>query len=143
MQEKNDLNERVKSLMQQKDLSPSAFADLIGVPRASISHILSDRNKPSLELIQKILRSFATINPYWLMFGEGKIEMPLEKVEAFITSKDKKDKEVEQKLGIEENNPLKEPFSEILPTTKTNINKAVEKIIIFYADKTFDIFHNT
>ena len=52
-------------------LSNSSFADKIGVPRSSISHILSGRNNPSLDLIIKILRNFDDINADFILKGEA------------------------------------------------------------------------
>jgi len=56
--------------MKQENVSASKFADDIGVQRSSISHILSERNKPSLELIQKILNKYPKVNPEWLLTGK-------------------------------------------------------------------------
>jgi transcriptional regulator with XRE-family HTH domain len=53
-----DLNKKIEQIIVDKGMSPSFFADAIGVQRSSISHILSGRNKPSLDIIQKILRVF-------------------------------------------------------------------------------------
>ena len=50
-----ELLDRIQYLMKLNNLSPSAFADQIDVPRSSMSHLLSGRNKPSLEFIQKII----------------------------------------------------------------------------------------
>ncbi len=65
------MKERVKTLITELELSSSAFADRIGVPRSSISHILSGRNKPSLELCQKILDAFPVVRTEWLVRGKG------------------------------------------------------------------------
>ena len=56
--------------MEEQQLSSSAFADTIGVQRSSISHVLSGRNKPSLEFILKIIRSFPSYSTDWLLFGK-------------------------------------------------------------------------
>ncbi len=53
--------------MTDKNLSPSHFADEIEVQRSTISHILVGRNKPSLEIIQKIKRRFPDISYDWLI----------------------------------------------------------------------------
>jgi transcriptional regulator with XRE-family HTH domain len=63
-----DLNKKIEQIIVDKGMSPSFFADAIGVQRSSISHILSGRNKPSLDIIQKILRVFPDINRDWLLF---------------------------------------------------------------------------
>ncbi len=63
--------DRIKKIMAVKNLNPSRFADKIGVPRSTISHVLSGRNNPSLELVQKILDSFPDIKTEWLLRGKG------------------------------------------------------------------------
>ncbi|MBC7451119.1 MAG: helix-turn-helix transcriptional regulator [Cytophagales bacterium] len=63
--------ERIITLMESYGLSPSAFADKVDVQRSSMSHLVSGRNKPSLDFIQKILNKFSDINPTWLIMGTG------------------------------------------------------------------------
>jgi transcriptional regulator with XRE-family HTH domain len=63
--------DRVQKVIQQKKLSASGFADLIGVPRSTISHILSGRNNPSLEFLQKVLDAFPDVQTEWLIRGKG------------------------------------------------------------------------
>lgn len=65
---------RVKEVMEHSGLSPSEFADRIGVNRASVSHILSGRNRPSLGFIQQLLASFTNVNSEWLLAGRGEAE---------------------------------------------------------------------
>lgn len=63
--------DRIELLMKCYELSPSQFADRTGIQRASVSHILSGRNKPSLEVMLKIYESFPGIDMKWLMTGVG------------------------------------------------------------------------
>lgn len=67
--------DRISLLLKAKNITASLFADEIGVQRSSISHVLSGRNKPSLEFIQKILKRYPEINPDWLLFGKGPMNM--------------------------------------------------------------------
>ncbi len=67
------MNNRIEQLMAELDLSPSVFADTIGVKRASVSHILSGRNNPSLDFVQKILAKYPALNPDWILSGSGNI----------------------------------------------------------------------
>jgi len=62
---------RIRELLEARQLSPTQFADLIGVGRPVISHILSERNKPSLEVVQKIIGAFPEISLQWLLAGTG------------------------------------------------------------------------
>ena len=57
----SEIIDRVKKIISVNGLTSSSFADKIGVPRSSISHVLSGRNNPSLDLIIKILQSFDLI----------------------------------------------------------------------------------
>lgn len=66
-----ELKDRIQYIMASEKVSPSTFADLIGVQRSSISHILSGRNKPSLEFLQKILLTYPKYNTDWLILGKG------------------------------------------------------------------------
>ena len=65
------MKERLLQLLDLEHLTPSKFADLIGVQRSSVSHILSDRNKPSFDFLQKTLKTFPGLRADWLMLGEG------------------------------------------------------------------------
>ena len=63
--------ERIELLMKCYELTSSQFADRTGIQRASVSHIISGRNKPSLEVMQKIYEAFPELDLKWLMTGVG------------------------------------------------------------------------
>ena len=65
------MKERLIQLLDLEQLSPSKFAEIIGVQRSSISHVISGRNKPSFDFLQKTLRAFPGLNASWLLLGEG------------------------------------------------------------------------
>ena len=65
------MKNRIEALLDKLQLSPSKFADEIGMQRSAMSHILSGRNKPSLEVMQKILNRFPEVNIDWLIQGKG------------------------------------------------------------------------
>ena len=62
---------RIQQILEYYDLTPSRFADNLEVPRSTISHILSERNKPSLEFIQKVIDKYPDLSISWLVKGEG------------------------------------------------------------------------
>ena len=103
---------RIKKLMDHHELTASLFADKIGVQRSSISHILSGRNKPSLDFILKITTEFEDVDLQWLINGVG-----------FFP------KNSAQKEGA----PTPSLFS-----TNTNDGKKIQRIVVFYNDGTFD-----
>ncbi len=65
--------DRIRQVMEHVELTPSFFADEIGVQRSSVSHILSGRNKPSLDLVTRLLNRFPEINPVWMITGNGEM----------------------------------------------------------------------
>jgi transcriptional regulator with XRE-family HTH domain len=129
------MTDRILSIIKYLHLSPSDFAEEIGVQRSSISHLISGRNKPSLEFIQKILAKFPEINPEWILTGNGEmVNSRISPVNGEIP--------FTEPLG-KENKDLPEPEKTVLP--RTNLKKKntdpeerqVEKIIYLYKDKTF------
>ena len=69
--------DRIMLIMNQKQLLPSQFAEIIGIQRAAMSHITSGRNNPSLDVLKKILERFPHISPDWLLFGTGPMNRPV------------------------------------------------------------------
>jgi len=63
--------ERIRLLLETRQLTPTQFADVIGVARPIVSHILSGRNKPSLEVVQRILGAMPDLSMAWLLNGTG------------------------------------------------------------------------
>ncbi len=61
------MREKLLKLMDSEKLTASRLAELLGIRSSGISHIISERNKPSYDLLQKILRRFPNINPDWLL----------------------------------------------------------------------------
>lgn len=67
----NIMVERIRNLLESRQLTPTQFADLIGVARPIVSHVLSGRNKPSLEVVQRILAALPELSMPWLLNGAG------------------------------------------------------------------------
>lgn len=61
------MDEKLRILLQNENLTASKFAEILEVKPAAVSHILSGRNKPGFELLCKIVNRFPHINPYWLL----------------------------------------------------------------------------
>ena len=65
------MENRIQKIINNQGISLNAFAQEIGVNRSTISHILTGRNKPSVEVLQKILKRYPIISPDWLLLGNG------------------------------------------------------------------------
>jgi len=139
-----EFTKRLKKVIDYYGESASSFAEKIGVQRSSISHILSGRNKPSLEFVLKVLSSFPEVELYWLMNGKGK----------FPSEKDSEQK-VEVKPKVENQNLFSEAETKIKTDTEkrptenfevkqivSNSKKEIDRIVIFYKDGSFSNFEN-
>lgn len=117
MVNKTDFTNRLKKILENHQLTASLFADKIGVQRSSISHILSGRNKPSLDFVLKVTKAFSDVDIYWLLNGKGH----------YPTAVD----------NHSSSSPIinSSLVSENPPTTPL---KRMEKIVVFYTDGTFD-----
>tara|TARA_Y100000746_G_scaffold61285_1_gene49899 strand:- start:240 stop:608 length:369 start_codon:yes stop_codon:yes gene_type:complete len=73
--------ERIGKIIEENNLSASSFAKTIGVQRSSISHILSGRNNPSLDLLLKIHNAFNYISLEWLILGDNSMEKTLAEIQ--------------------------------------------------------------
>ena len=122
---------RLELVIQYYDLSASAMADKIGVQRSSISHLLTGRNKPSLEFVLKIVHAFPEVDLYWLLQGEGNFPSNKKEKQAAQLPTPEKPKAKGNSL------PAAAPR---LENSKSALNKTVERIVIFYADGSFSSY---
>ena len=77
-QKKYDINEqalRIIKIMEDENMNSTQFAEAIGIRRAAMSHLTTGRNKPSADIITKVIKRFNTINPIWLLTGEGNMRI--------------------------------------------------------------------
>lgn len=120
------LQERLKFIMKMNNLNASSFADRVGVQRSSVSHILTGRNKPSLDFIQKTLKEFPRVNGDWLITGRGEVE------DKQIFSNQK---EVKQDVHDEAQ-------ANYGTKAKESLQKKIKRIVIFYDNNTFEEVKN-
>lgn len=141
-----DLNDKIKQILIDKSISPSHFADEIGVQRSSVSHILAGRNKPSLDIVQKIIRRYPDLGMEWIMDEEELPNIELDQSEnnqgnarqksiirsnsTLLESSEKKSPDIST---VQRNLEAKENSRPVLET----VQKPIERILIFYSDGTF------
>jgi transcriptional regulator with XRE-family HTH domain len=130
MQNTQDFVQKLETILNYYHLSASAFADKIGVQRSSLSHLLSGRNKPSLEFVIKITESFPEVDLYWFLFSKGSFpKSNLEDTAALPVATSMKKNEETNKA--EANKPEKISFEN---------QDNVEKIIVFYKNSSFKTY---
>lgn len=151
-----DFIKRLEIIFDYYSLNASSFADKIGVQRSSLSHLLSGRNKPSLDFVLKIMDVFPEVDLYWILKGKGtfpKSEFENEKnrlapTPTFIHPVEDTKLEKQPDLFSGNNsNPKKQleenvlnPFlnSKTTPTNKTD--GEIERIVIFFTNGTFKTY---
>jgi transcriptional regulator with XRE-family HTH domain len=123
------MKERLNRLIKIKGLTASSLADELSVQRSGISHILNGRNKPSLDLLQKILEHFPDISPDWLILGLGEPQRAHENHTGQHDSGEKIFPEGAEKPSGNKEGAEKAPV------------KNISKVIVFYSDNTFEVYH--
>lgn len=161
------MKERILHFLSIEHISPAHFADLIGVQRSSVSHILSGRNNPGLEFIQKILNAYPKLNSEWLIMGKGDMLKqakqgslfdsqlnPIKDEKAvilkeigFINSSEKNDQrpETPNMEGSSETENKNIDTMEIQDNkfigNRIGTQKNLEKVLFIYSDSSFEVFY--
>jgi transcriptional regulator with XRE-family HTH domain len=126
------IHERINQLLQQKGINAAQFADTIGVQRSSMSHLLSGRNKPSIEFLEKCLIKFPDIDIIWLITGKHSLHSQENNTQLQLN--------VVNSSGLLNQASLfdaVESKTVISSTQKQLQKKSIERIVTFYSDKTF------
>ena len=139
---------RLQQLLDKKGISPARFAEIVGVQRSGVSHILSGRNNPSLDFIRKILDNFPDLNSEWLITGNGEMfkNNTLNSVDSVKNTVVETGNLFEQETVIEDEklaNITESPQEPVINREPENIpqniklKSGIERIVIFYDDNTF------
>ena len=113
---------RLQTLLTTEKIASSKFADIVGVNRSSISHLISGRNNPSLDFLQKVLVKFPHINPDWLLLGQGTM---------YRNSANGKERIVANPVLFKENVPVEEP-----PKPENKLIKPESKVLVKEPEET-------
>ncbi|WP_300439788.1 helix-turn-helix transcriptional regulator [Christiangramia sp.] len=131
---------RLNKILNFYDLSAASFADQIEVGRSSISHILSGRNKPSLDFVMKVVQNFPEVELYWLLNGKGTFPSTSQK-ETTHKKENKQKQEVSASYPKQEE--IAKPGNQSSDSFISNKSgKQIQKIVIFYTDGSFEAFEN-
>lgn len=130
------MQDQIQEILAKERLSSSQFADRIGVQRSSVSHVLSGRNKPGFDFIQKILVAFPDINGDWLITGSGDMYKKKSHSEDLFETKNEmqKPENLEKTVRKPATLNIMKPEKEDIKAPKT---REIERIIVFYTDRTF------
>ena len=108
---------RIKKIIADNNLTNSEFAEKIGIPKSSVTHLLSERNNPSLDIIVKISEAFENISLDYLIFGQESVRKSISEPPNTLF------------------NSLKE---ETLENSVKNSNNNIKSIILIYENNKFE-----
>lgn len=148
-----DFIKRLEIILDYYSLNASSFADKIGVQRSSLSHLLSGRNKPSLDFILKIMDVFPEVDLYWVLNGKGTFPKSESNNEAIVstptptidtpipeTKTEKTTDLFSEELSNKKNQTIEKstiPFSNIGNSISSKNDSEIDRIVIFYKNGTF------
>ncbi|MEG9326785.1 helix-turn-helix transcriptional regulator [Salinimicrobium catena] len=131
-----DFTKRLHKIMEYHELSAASFADKIDVGRSSISHLLSGRNKPSLDFVMKIVSAFPDVELYWLLNGKGSFPKKEEKAPAPVAHKPVSASQPQARDLFSNSDEVATAMA------AGDSRKEIRRIVLFYSDGTFEAFEN-
>lgn len=155
------MKDKLLALMKSEGLKPSQLADILEINPAGISHIMAGRNKPGFDLLQKILKRFPQIDPDWLLLDSESMYRRSYHISSTTvsaasplsveTGAEIRDGLFSRSTGVSEQAACSEADSKTssaqlssIPVTLQSVSEkrgaAVERIVIFYSDHTFEYF---
>ncbi|MCF6306969.1 MAG: helix-turn-helix domain-containing protein [Flavobacteriaceae bacterium] len=132
----SEFGNRLQKILNYYSISATELSNQISFNRSTISHLLSGRNKPSLDFVMKVLQKFPEVELYWLMNGKG--NFPSDKNNNFPPTSTFQ-KEVKKPLLLK-----KEEKLELDPNqfSDPDASHKIDRIIIFFKDGSFKSFKN-
>ena len=143
------MREKLQKLMSTEQLTSSRFAELLGIQPSGVSHLLGGRNKPSFDLVQKILRRFPRVNPDWLLLDKDEmyrtIDIEPQPATSQSISTEELDETMQQSTVSGMTTPATNSTSASTPAQQIAAayapkNGNVKRVIILFDDHTFESY---
>ena len=125
--------DRVLQVMQSEGMNAKQFCQEVGISQGTLSNIMGGRNKPSLDVMQAILRRFRAVSCDWLIMGVGTMYVTGAREEGRLPLFDS-DTQAETPVVSAENVIVEEKKM----TMAVAASRTVSKIMVFYSDGTFE-----
>lgn len=140
-----EIKDRLAHILRAKNLTASQFAELMEIQPSNVSHLMNGRNKPSLDFLMKLKEVFPEYNFDWIIMGKKPITIN-DPNPVVADNQQMKFEDDEKKIiefdDVEEVKPKieEEIIEEKIKTATLSVgNQEIEKIIVVYSDKTFEI----
>jgi len=131
------MKERILEFLRAENKTSAQFAEEIGVQPSGISHILSGRNKPSLDFVLKMLEKYKYIAPEWLLFGKGKMYREQSLPDLFSQLQDQDQESVRKTEFTDDKGSVSEGSRMESKSHDDTAEPSVEKIVWFYNNSSF------
>ena len=144
------MNKRLQQFLAAENISQAQFAETLGVARASVSHILSGRNKPGFDFLESMIRHYPALNFEWLLTGRGRmydgaksaLDAPARPISPLP---DVPEDSLFSETGYRQESAPEAPAARQSISTDDLVSKAqsinnkknISKIVVFYSDGTF------
>lgn len=141
-----NMKDRIVKIMERERMGQAQFASAIGIQRAAMSHIISGRNNPSLDVMLKILHRYPQLNPDWLLFGKGEMlrssDSSVEQAEVQAKTPPQLHLMADDHVEVSQAalNTEREPLEKQMAISVEKTSKTVSRIMVFYSDNTYDTF---
>ena len=141
------MKDRLFTLLDVLQVTPAQFAERLGIERSTLSHIKSERSKPSLDLVTKVLQSYPDISPEWLILGVGSMRKDVsEAVEPDLFSQPIAVESPVVMAPLPKEDAVTTSQESVVETKVSGVDverqvrseRHIERILVFYSDKTFD-----
>ncbi len=134
-----EFGKRLQVILNYYGISATDFSNQISVNRSTISHLLSGRNKPSLDFVMKVLGKFPEVELYWILNGKGKFPSEKTAISPISISSEKTPK-IDTSIKSIDNVQSQTHIPSTI--TKSFNDDDIERIIIFYKDGSFKSYKN-
>lgn len=141
------IKDRLAHIIRAKNLTATQFAEMMQIQPSNVSHLLSGRNKPSLDFLIKLKDVFPEYSFDWIILGKK----PITVSERPQIGKDDVLQTVDLFHAIEASSVEDDGLIDIVEENKSNAiddktdkpvcSKKVAQIVYIYDDHTFDIYH--
>lgn len=140
----SDFSKRLQHILDYYGLSATSFSEQLSFNRSTISHLLSGRNKPSLEFVMKVLKAYPEVELYWLLNGKGSFPAISENNTqvSFNHVSEENERRDANKTHTEKSDISENSVFQKISEKKSN-TVAIDRIVVFYKDGTFKEYNNS
>jgi transcriptional regulator with XRE-family HTH domain len=135
------LQTRIKDLISLLRLTPQEFCEKMEIQRSSLSHLLSGRNKPGFDFLEKLLVQFPHINMEWLIHGIGEPIKSQGLKEDYTDVTKQNFTSVKSKSTVSDSEDVVQ-YRKLMHEKVANVEIKIQKVIVIYEDNTFEVFNS-